>query len=1853
MLKDVRLRLRMEADEASISELKGRINELNSLQDQYIQKQKVQSKELNYIRASAMDEEIKSLKTKAALVKADYEVQIAQIKATTKSKTDAENQIIALEKQRAKELKAIADQELDIIQKKKQIAQQERDNANAQKISANEIANIQAQASFKEQANLKTERDLINAKYNLERDLVMKNNTDKIASLSKIQAIEQRRASELADLNKKYSDQKVTVNGLSDTFQNLATTVGLAFSAQQVIEFGRQVINAKGLTDQFKNGMEALLQSKALANQLYAQVVELARASPLSVEDIMTQTLRMKGLGFETEKIIPIMTALGDVAAVVGTEKLGFLSKALSDVRNKQVLYAQELRQFSDNGVNLYQMLADSMNLPIAKVRELGENHKITYDMIEKALFDATAKGGMFYGQQAAQVNTVRGQLEKLKDTVFASMVTIGDYSEKGIMNLIKVSEKLIEVTIGSEGAIQRFSNLLGLGATAWATYNAAVLVANSSISANTILTTLNATAKTALGFVSQSLAMAFGLTTSATLSNTVATDASSAAMARGAMAARTFWSAMAGPAGIIVALGSAVAAHFAYNAITAKTTVSMSEEEKALRGLHSEFTNGVSSIKSLNAEKIKLEKTESQLKQSILLTNKGVASSTIASDELLKVQGRLTTVKGDLVSRFNHLKSAYPQYLKDVEDANGLVAKSATLLSIENAEFQKKLNLMMQESNTKGLIARRDELMVSQQKQLTELQTLYNKQWRESNGSVEVFVGKLREFGKGGFFTARNVLGDFDELNGQIRELDGQITKSRIETEKLNQAQQASITTVDQLTKLTEQGARTTAQIRKDELIQWRDAEIIKIQDSNKTVEEKKRLAEELGREYKRRDEAITESFKEANKKKVSTAKKANEEMGLDSKRWKDIEKYESMLLEEEKAKEAKKWNEWYNGFKIDATKTTNDKLAEQERQLVQEINSIIEPALKGEIELNSEKGNQIKANVDAKNKELQVVRALIQQEKEKIRLQELSIKVDKDTLETNERIRTLMLETQRIQIETSRIKNQAMADLVGRYTNPAIKGLMDLNTQTSLLNDLFVRQHDLKLDIIATDSRVISGQTALTNAITQFGQGSEQALKAQIQLNDAKEVQARTNKQLEQTEQDVTKAKVAQAQLIMQVAQMVVEAVRKIIVETIKLRNEAIDTMNKTFQAYADNVSKVLRDQITKDFETIRNTVYDTTEENIESINKFYDALQSRMERNNSIQMMADEFQAFTNQFKVNSEQMTKLINGVFSLNPIEQWKALLGSATQLFTQGINKQITDNQKLLMASQNRISQLEYEIDITTKLFDEQIRVIQKAQADATKEVEASFKTALDNSTKLVSFLQAEVSKYFSQAEIDALGLGFTIETDVTSSVRDAISRMTESVSILGKRFSDESSLIKNALFSDFDEISSKIDETVRGKVSAEFQGIYDELSDKQFTANRQLSQAQSDQLDILRDQLRSGQITQEQFREEELKILLHYRELQRQSDRQFETEKEGIRQRELERERQIQAEIKIVRDTALNDLKLFLSGQENNWNTSSQALLAILQKYNLDTTGEFATLFSTLNTNAESGYESLKTLYDKYYNTETGLIPLAEKDLRDFLLVELQKAADDQKRIEEEKANALLGIEENFGNRLAELTRKRNDEINRLNFELFEANRQAALAQLTIDLNQSLARLKAVNPFARGNDIRDFFNELRGQILGVANPFQGSLSSRGGGEFVPREGEGNTPRGGSRFFHGTEFVKGDSGIDKVPAMLNVGERVIKTALNSKIKGVSNQELVEGYLNYQNQMVMPNYEYLMTLPAINGSNDNSDVVNELKHLSNAMKELKQVNVLVENGRTSIQEKTANRIVTRQGQRLRG
>jgi tape measure domain-containing protein len=531
------------------------------------------------------------------------------------------------------------------------------------------------------------------------------------------------------------------------------------------------------------------------------------------------------------------MTALGDVAAVVGVERMGFLSKALSDVRNKQVLYAQETRQFSDNGVNLYQMLAESMNLPIEKVRQMGESHKITYEMIEKALFDATQKGGMFYGQQAAQVNTVRGQLEKLKDTIFAGQVVLGNYFEGGIMKTIKGLDSLADAVFGSDKAIQRTADALIAGGVAFMTYQVATNAATTATTGLTLAQSISALGMRAYGFVTESISLLLGLNTTALTVNTVAVTASNTAMTAGAVSARTFWASLTGPVGLIVAIGATVAALFGLKAIMSDVSEEMNAEEKAVRSLHNEFKQGDGAVKDLTKEKETLEKRERALKDALLSGNASLGASTILSKQLSETQGTLVRVKGDLLNRFNQLKGAFPQYLKDVDNANVLVSNSAVLLEQENRQFEKKIMLIQQEKQVKRLVTQQNEILEKQESELIKLQKQFPKVWESSKGSVDMFVNSLQKLDK---YTANQdrffprvtdgVLSSYQQYNSQLKNLDGQLFQAQQAQEKLNDANKSGVITYSDLTASVERGARTQKEVKKQEIEAFKDAEMQKI---------------------------------------------------------------------------------------------------------------------------------------------------------------------------------------------------------------------------------------------------------------------------------------------------------------------------------------------------------------------------------------------------------------------------------------------------------------------------------------------------------------------------------------------------------------------------------------------------------------------------------------------------------------------------------------------------------------------------------------------------------------------------------------------------------------------------------------------------------------------------------------------------------------------------------------------------------------------------------------------------------------------------------------------------------------
>ncbi|MFC5409878.1 tape measure protein [Larkinella bovis] len=361
--------------------------------------------------------------------------------------------------------------------------------------------------------------------------------------------------------------------------RDFKTLIMSAFGAYEIIDFGKAVIEAKTKLDTFRMGLAQMIGTKSEANKVYEDVIELAKTTPFKIESLTETTFMLKGLGVATQELIPTLTMLGNMAAVVGEDRLPRIAKAFTDVQSKGKLMKQELNQFAENGVPLYDLLAQSLGKTREEVIKMAEAHTISFDMVKKALFDASEVGGRYYNLMALQSQTLGGQVANLADKYFVAKAKIGDYFEGTIKSGIKTLNQLIDATIGSEKAIDRTVAYIKAAATAYLSWQAATRAQELATKALSI-------AQTAWNALTIAGTLATGTFNLALITARGTTEGLTKAQLESAVAARTLWAAMASnPIGLVVAaIGLAVTAITAYDAATAQVNDTLSEQQLKLK---------------------------------------------------------------------------------------------------------------------------------------------------------------------------------------------------------------------------------------------------------------------------------------------------------------------------------------------------------------------------------------------------------------------------------------------------------------------------------------------------------------------------------------------------------------------------------------------------------------------------------------------------------------------------------------------------------------------------------------------------------------------------------------------------------------------------------------------------------------------------------------------------------------------------------------------------------------------------------------------------------------------------------------------------------------------------------------------------------------------------------------------------------------------------------------------------------------------------------------------------------------------------------------------------------------------
>ncbi|MDI9537016.1 MAG: tape measure protein, partial [Bacteroidota bacterium] len=227
---------------------------------------------------------------------------------------------------------------------------------------------------------------------------------------------------------------------------NIAANV-IGNIAGAVKNFGAGIVDAAGRFEQYQIQLNTLFKSADIGKKVFDDLLKTATETPFAFSELTELTARLAAYGVEDFNIIPTIETLGNIAAGVGKEKLPQLVLAFGQVRAAGKLMGTELRQFSEAGVPLTELLAKSLGKVQGEVRQLITDGKIGFADVEKALRSTTEAGGQFFDLMKRQSQTTLGAFSNFGDAVEQLQAAIGANTNGIIKDLTVLATNLVNAT--------------------------------------------------------------------------------------------------------------------------------------------------------------------------------------------------------------------------------------------------------------------------------------------------------------------------------------------------------------------------------------------------------------------------------------------------------------------------------------------------------------------------------------------------------------------------------------------------------------------------------------------------------------------------------------------------------------------------------------------------------------------------------------------------------------------------------------------------------------------------------------------------------------------------------------------------------------------------------------------------------------------------------------------------------------------------------------------------------------------------------------------------------------------------------------------------------------------------------------------------------------------------------------------------------------------------------------------------------------------------------------------------------------------------------------------------------------
>ena len=294
---------------------------------------------------------------------------------------------------------------------------------------------------------------------------------------------------------------------MDSAFNRVKGSIAELAGAAALGGFVNKVIQVRGEVQQLEVAFETMLGSKAKAEALMADVINLAAKTPFGLQDVSNATKMLLAYGSTAESVADEIKMLGNIASGLSIP-LNDMIYLYGTTRTQGRMFTQDLRQFMGRGIPLAEELAKQFGVTKDEVGALVTAGKVGFPEMQKALQGMTSEGGQFFNLMEKQSQTITGQISNLEDSIYQMFNAIGESQQGTISKGISMVSSLVE---NYEKVIDVISHLI----IVYGAYNAAVMAVAAAQSVASMLKMVKTLYDVAKG--AQTAAAAFSLLSGST----------------------------------------------------------------------------------------------------------------------------------------------------------------------------------------------------------------------------------------------------------------------------------------------------------------------------------------------------------------------------------------------------------------------------------------------------------------------------------------------------------------------------------------------------------------------------------------------------------------------------------------------------------------------------------------------------------------------------------------------------------------------------------------------------------------------------------------------------------------------------------------------------------------------------------------------------------------------------------------------------------------------------------------------------------------------------------------------------------------------------------------------------------------------------------------------------------------------------------------------------------------------------------------------------------------------------------------------------------------------------------------